>query len=36
VLKQVKIKFGTDMYVEHAKDLLNEFQQEVNLERLQP
>jgi hypothetical protein len=36
VLKQVKIKFGTDMYVEHAKDLLNEFQQEINLERLQP
>jgi hypothetical protein len=36
VLKQVKIKYGLDMYVEHAKDLLNEFQQEVNLERLQP
>ena len=36
VLKQVKIKFGIDMYVDHAKDLLNEFQQEVNLERLQP
>ena len=36
VLKQVKIKFGTDMYVEHGKDLLHEFQQEVNLERLQP
>ena len=36
VLKQVKIKFGIDMYVEHAKDLLHEFQQEINLERLQP
>ena len=36
VLKQVKIKFGTDMYVEHAKDLLSEFQQELNFERLQP
>jgi hypothetical protein len=36
VLKQVKIKFGLDMYVDHAKDLLNEFQQEINFERLQP
>jgi hypothetical protein len=24
------------MYVDHAKDLLNEFQHEVNFERLQP
>jgi len=24
------------MYVEHAKDLLNEFQQELNFQRLQP
>ena len=36
VLKQVKIKFVLDMYVDHAKDLLNEFQQEINFERLQP
>ena len=35
VLQKVKIKFGTDMYVDHAKDLLHEFQQEVNLERMQ-
>jgi len=35
VLQKVKIKFGIDMYVDHAKDLLHEFQQEVNLERMQ-
>ena len=31
VLKQVKIKFGTDMYVEHAKDLLMNFNKNLTL-----
>ena len=35
VLQKVKIKFGFDMYVDHATELLHEFQQEVNLERMQ-
>tara|TARA_B110000483_G_C18116119_1_gene511711 strand:- start:36 stop:230 length:195 start_codon:yes stop_codon:yes gene_type:complete len=35
VLEKVRKEFGLQMYVDHAEDLLHEFQQEVILERLQ-
>ena len=35
VIQKVRKEFGLQMYVDHAEDLLHEFQQEVILERLQ-
>tara|TARA_R110002020_G_scaffold38592_1_gene115817 strand:+ start:143 stop:337 length:195 start_codon:yes stop_codon:yes gene_type:complete len=35
VIQKVRKEFGLQMYVDHAEELLNEFQQEVNLERMQ-
>ena len=35
VIKEVRKHFGSQMFVDHAKDVLYEFQQDVNFERLQ-
>jgi len=35
VIKEVRKHFGSQMFVDHAEELLHEFQQEVILERLQ-
>jgi hypothetical protein len=35
VLEEVRKHYGSQMFVDHAEELLHEFQQEVNLERLQ-
>ena len=35
VIKEVRKHYGSQMFVDHAEELLHEFQQEVNLERLQ-
>ena len=35
VIEKVRKEFGLQMFVDHAEELLHEFQQEVNLERLQ-
>jgi 5-enolpyruvylshikimate-3-phosphate synthase len=35
VLEKVRKEFGLQMYVDHAEDLLHEFQQDINFERSQ-
>ena len=35
VIKEVRKHFGSQMFVDYAEDLLHEFQQELNIERLQ-
>jgi hypothetical protein len=35
VIKEVRKHFGSQMFVDHAKDVLYEFQQDVNFQRLQ-
>jgi len=35
VIEKVRKEFGLQMFVDHAEELLHEFQQEVILERLQ-
>jgi hypothetical protein len=35
VIKKVRKEFGLQMYVDYAEELLLEFQQEVNMERMQ-
>ena len=35
VIEEVRKHFGSQMFVDYAEELLHEFQQEVNLERLQ-
>jgi hypothetical protein len=35
VIEEVRKHFGSQMFVDHAEELLHEFQQEVNLERMQ-
>jgi|TARA_E500000318_G_scaffold14046_1_gene13695 hypothetical protein len=35
VIQKVRKEFGLQMYVDHAEELLLEFQQEVNMERMQ-
>lgn len=35
VIKEVRKHFGSQMFVDHAKNVLDEFQQDVNFERLQ-
>jgi 5-enolpyruvylshikimate-3-phosphate synthase len=35
VLEKVRKEFGLQMYVDHAEELLYEFQQDINFERSQ-
>ena len=35
VIEKVRKEFGLQMFVDHAEELLHEFQQEVILERMQ-
>ena len=35
VIQKVRKEFGLQMYVDYAEELLLEFQQEVNMERMQ-
>ncbi len=35
VIEEVRKHFGSQMFVDHAEELLHEFQEEVNLERMQ-
>jgi len=35
VIKEVRKHFGSQMFVDYAEELLREFQQELNLERMQ-
>lgn len=35
VIKEVRKEFGLQMFVDHAEELLHEFQQDINFERSQ-